>query len=104
MPLVDYNYDSLFTAAVDLLEQILISFVDKNALEFREINVKRLNVPVHEIRVKTFFSELVRFTVVQTHVCFVSFHLPSVVSPVHYSFVNVVRNVHPSFMQQSSPS
>lgn len=103
MPLVYNNNDSLVVAGVNLSEEVFISLVDKNSLEFREKDIHRLNIPVHKVGVKTFFGKLCRFRIVKSAYSFFSFSVPEDVACVLKSLVNVVGKVHSCFVIESSP-
>lgn len=103
VPLVDDNDDSFLIALVNLLEELLVSLINENALKLREVDIQRLNVPVHQVWVQTFLCKLTGLTVVQTHCCLVQFVLPRMMTPIHNSLINVVRNIHSCLVEQSSP-
>lgn len=80
VPLVDQDDNLLLLTFVNFLEQVLVSSINKDALEFWEENSQRLNIPVHEIWVQAFLRELRRLGVVKSDGGLRSLHSPHVVS------------------------
>ena len=58
VPLVDHSNNSLLWAGVNVLEKVLVSSVNKNALEFWEENIEGLDEPIYLVCVKALFRKL----------------------------------------------
>lgn len=103
VPLVDNGYNSLLGAAINHLEEVVVSLINEDALESVEENVHVLNVPVDQMLVKALLSELRWLRVV--HFSFIFFILKSIESMrvIHCSAPPVLRQVHSGLMQKSVP-
>jgi hypothetical protein len=104
VPLVYNNDNFLGFRFINFCKKVIISLVDKDSLEFWEENVQRLNIPVDEVRVKTFFTELSWLTVLHSRDGFGSFILPEGLSLHSNSSDDVTWEIHSSFMIKSLPS
>lgn len=49
VPLIDQNHNTLTLRLINFLEQILVTFIDEDPLEFREVNISGLDEPVDVI-------------------------------------------------------
>jgi hypothetical protein len=104
VPLVDENNNFLLLSRINLSENALILSVNENSFEFGEENVHVLDVPVDLVLVKTLFSILRWLSVLKSDFVLLSFCPVEDVAQVLESFVEIVRQVHSGFVDESVPS
>jgi len=66
VPLVNDNNNFFMLWFIDDSEKIIISLVDKDFFVFWEENIHRLDIPVNQMRIKTFLWKLRWFAVVKS--------------------------------------
>ena len=103
VPLVDDSDNSLLWAFVNLPEQIFISPVNENALEFWEKDVHVLDVPVNHGLVQALFSILMGLSVVQSDLVFIILIIIELVALILCFLVKVVWHIHSGFVEKSVP-
>lgn len=103
VPLVDHGHNALLRAAVDVLEEILVSLVDEDALVLWEVDVESLDVPVNQVGVQTLLGELMRLRIVKTGDNLLPFILVELEAIVPNSPVDVVWQVLSGLVEESAP-
>lgn len=103
VPLVDHGNNALLRAAVDVLEEILVSLVDEDALVLWEVDVESLDVPVNQVGVQALLGELMRLRIVKTGDNLLPFILVELEAIVPNSPVDVVWQVLSGLVEESAP-
>lgn len=103
VPLVDDGDDSLVGAGVNHLEEILVLFVDENALELGEVNGHGLDVPVDLVLIQALLGKLRWLRHRQSDLVLVVLVRVEFVTAVHKLGPQEARDVHSGLMHQSRP-
>ena len=86
-----------------MLEEIFISLIDKYSFQLWEVNIEILNIPVDLILIETFLRILRWSRVLNSRICFFSFHAVEHVSSVLQSLINVFGEIKSGFVLESLP-
>ena len=103
VPLIHNHDDFLFGASVNSSKQIFITLVYECPLKVGEEDVSTLNVPVDHVLIQTLFCVLGWLRILHSYGVFLLLISPTTVSLVLNPLVEIVRNIHPRFMEKSMP-
>lgn len=103
MPLINNSNNFLFRTSIDLFEKVFITLINENLLEFWEVNISVLNIPVNQMWVKTFFSVLRWLWCLHSNSILVVLIWVHYMSPILESFEAIMEKVHSCFMKKSLP-
>lgn len=84
--LIDNDNNSFSFTLINLFEKVLISFINENSLEFWEVDITSLDIPVHLVWIQTLFWKLGCWWVYHSWLDFPPFEIPELISMVLKSF------------------